>query len=143
MRGVVQEFKEFIMRGNVIELAVAVVLAAAFGAVVNSLVADIFTPLIAAIVGEPDFSAIVFTINGSAFMIGSFINVLISFLTIAAVIFFVVVQPMNTLLERQRRKDGTPDPTTGKCNFCRGEVPLDATRCMFCTTENPLGAEAA
>jgi large conductance mechanosensitive channel len=142
MRGIAQEFKEFIMRGNVIDLAVAVVIGTAFGALVNSLVADLFTPLIAAIVGEPDFSAISFTINSSEFMIGNFINALIAFLTIAAVIFVFVVKPLNALLERQRRRQGTPDPTTDTCNYCKGEIPVGATRCMHCTVENPLTAPA-
>lgn len=143
MRGVAQEFKEFIMRGNVIDLAVAVVIGAAFGAIVTSFVDNIIGPLIGAIGGQPDFSEVSFTINDSEFLIGAFINAVISFLIIAAVIFFFVVKPINTLLERQRRREGTPDPTTGKCTFCRGEIPLDATRCMYCTSENPLGADAA
>lgn len=143
MRGIAREFKEFIMRGNVIDLAVAVVIGTAFGAVVTSLVADIFTPLIAAIFGEPDFGAITFTINNSQFFIGNFINALISFLTIAAVIFFFVVKPLNTLLERQRRRERTPDPTTATCTYCKGEIPLGATRCMHCTVENPLATAPA
>ena len=143
MRSVTQEFREFLMRGNVVDLAVAVVIGAAFGAVVTSLVTDILTPLIAAIFGEPDFSEIVFTINNSEFGIGNFINALISFATIAVVIFFFVVKPMNTLLEWQRRRETTPDPTTGTCNYCKGEIPLEATRCMHCTSENPLGASSS
>jgi large conductance mechanosensitive channel len=103
-----KEFREFIFRGNVVDLAVAVVIGAAFGALVTSLVANIFTPLIAAIVGKPDFSALTFTINGSRFLYGSFINALISFLSIAAVIFFFVVKPLNALAAR--RKQEAPEP---------------------------------
>ncbi len=133
-----KEFREFIMRGTVIDLAVAVVIGAAFGAVVTSLVENLITPLIAAIGGQPDFSAISFSINGSEFGIGAFINSLISFLIIAAVIFFFVVKPMNALMERVRRGETTPDPTTGVCEYCKTEIPLEATRCPHCTSENPL-----
>ncbi len=137
-----KEFREFIMRGNVIDLAVAVVIGAAFGAVVTALVEDFITPIIAAIGGQPDFSGLTFTINDSVFMYGHFINALISFLIIAAVIFFFVVKPMNALMERVRRREVTPDPTTGVCNYCKTEIPLDATRCPNCTSENPLVAAA-
>ena len=137
-----KEFREFIMRGNVIDLAVAVVIGAAFGAVVTALVEDFITPLIAAIGGQPDFSALTFSINDSEFKYGHFINALISFLMIAAVIFFFVVKPMNSLMERVRRREVTPDPTTGVCNYCKTEIPLEATRCPNCTSENPFGAIA-
>jgi large conductance mechanosensitive channel len=133
-----REFREFIMRGNVIDLAVAVVIGAAFGAVVTSLVENLITPLIAAIGGQPDFSDIGFTINESRFGVGAFINSLISFLIIALVIFFFVVKPMNALMERVRRGETTPDPTTGVCEYCKTEIPLEATRCPHCTSENPL-----
>ena len=133
-----REFREFIMRGNVVDLAVAVVLGAALGAVGTSLVEYLFTPRMGAIGGQPDFSAITFSINGSEFGIGAFINSLISFLIIAAVIFFFVVKPLNTLMERVRRGETTPDPTTGVCQFCKSEIPLEATRCPACTSENPL-----
>jgi large conductance mechanosensitive channel len=131
-------FKQFIMRGNVIDLAVAVIIGGAFGAVVNALVKDLLTPLIAALVGQPDFSAIVFTINGSAFMIGDFINNIVSFLLVAAALYFFVVAPMNAILTRQRRGEPSPDPTTKKCPECMSEVPIAARRCAFCTT--PLTA---
>lgn len=137
-----REFREFIMRGNVIDLAVAVVIGAAFGAVVSSLVDDILMQLIAALGGQPNFSGISLELNGSDIGIGSFINALVSFLTIAAVIFFFVVKPMNAVMERVRRNEATPDPTTGICQFCKTEVPLEATRCPHCTSENPLGATA-
>ncbi len=130
------------MRGNVIDLAVAVVIGAAFGAVVTSLVESLITPLIAAIGGQPDFSAISFTINNSEFMIGQFINALIAFLIIAAVIFLFVVKPMNALMERVRRNEATPDPTTGVCDYCKTEIPEAASRCPHCTSENPFGAAA-
>ena len=130
----VQEFKEFLLRGNVVDLAVAVVIGAAFGAVVNSLVADLITPIIGAIVGEPDFSNLDFTINDSRFTYGNFINALITFLTIAAAIFFLVVKPVNMLIERSR-KEPTPDPTTMKCPQCMSEIPIGARRCAFCTSE--------
>ena len=134
MRSIGQEFKEFVMRGNVIDLAIAVVIGAAFGAVVTALVKDLITPLIAAIGGQPDFSAVHFTINKSKFLIGDFINAIISFLVIAAVVFFFVVKPMNLLLERMK-KEPPVDPTTMKCPACLSEIPIGATRCAFCTTD--------
>ena len=138
--GLVQEFKQFLLRGNVIDLAVAVVLGVAFAAVVASLVEDLLTPLIAAIFGEPDFSQLTFTINGSTFFYGQFINTLISFVTIAAALFFFVVKPVNTLISRARREP-TPDPTTQKCPECLSEIPIDARRCAFCTSP-VVGPEA-
>jgi large conductance mechanosensitive channel len=127
-------FKQFILRGNVLDLAVAVVVGAAFGAVVTALVKDLITPLIAAIVGKPDFSAIVFTVNGSKFLIGDFINALISFLLIAAAVYFFVVLPVNTLMARIRRGEAPPDPTTKKCPECLSEIPIGARRCAHCTS---------
>jgi large conductance mechanosensitive channel len=127
-------FRAFLMRGNVIDLAVAVVIGAAFGGVVTALVKDLFTPLIAAIVGKPDFSAIQFTINGSKFLLGDFINALLSFLFIAAAVYFFVVLPMNTILERMRRGQAPPDPTTKVCPECLTSVPIAARRCAACTS---------
>ena len=127
-------FKQFLMRGNVIDLAVAVVIGAAFGAVVTALVKDLITPLIAAIVGKPDFSAIVFEINASKFLIGDFINALVSFLLVSAAIYFFVVVPVNALTARMRRGEAPPDPTTKKCPECLSEVPIAAHRCAFCTS---------
>lgn len=132
-------FKQFMMRGNVIDLAVAVVIGAAFGAVVTALVKDLITPLIAAIVGKPDFSAIVFEVNGSKFMIGDFINGLVSFVLISAAIYFFVVLPVNALTARMRRGEAPPDPTTKKCPECLSEVPIAAKRCAFCTS--PFGVK--
>ena len=129
-----QEFKAFLLRGNVVDLAVAVVIGVAFAAVVTSFVENIITPLIAAIIGEPDFSGLTFTINTSVFRYGSFINALISFVSIAAVIFFFVVTPMNALISRSRREP-TPDPTTKKCPECLYEVPIAARRCAYCASE--------
>jgi large conductance mechanosensitive channel len=136
-----QGFKQFIMRGNVLDLAVAVVMGVAFGAVVAALVKDLITPFIAAIVGKPDFSAIQFTINGSRFPIGDFINSVVSFILIAAAVYFFIVLPMNTLLARMRRGEAAPDPTTKKCPECLSDIPIAARRCAFCTS--PLTGAAA
>jgi large conductance mechanosensitive channel len=126
-----QEFKQFLLRGNVVDLAVGVVIGAAFGGVVTALVADFLTPLIAAIATVPDFSGLLFTVNGSQFMYGHFINALISFLLVAAAIFFFVVKPMNALIARSR-KEVPADPTTKKCGECLSEIPLAAKRCAHC-----------
>lgn len=106
----------------------------AFGAVVNALVKDIVTPLIAAIFGKPDFSAIGFTINHSRFLIGDFINVVIAFISIAAVIFFLIVKPMNMMAERRTRGE-VIDPSTRACPYCTNEIAIKATRCPYCTSE--------
>ena len=131
-----KDFRDFALRGNVDELAVAVVIGAAFGAVVTAFVADFITPLIAAIGGQPDFSRLDFTINGSTFAYGHFINALLSFLIIAAVIYFFVVTPMNHLMTRLRTEP-TPDPSTRKCPACLSEIQIGARRCAFCTSEVP------
>jgi large conductance mechanosensitive channel len=130
---VLKGFKMFLLRGNVVDLAVAVVIGGAFGAVVAALVKDLLTPFIAALVGQPDFSAIQFTVNGSKFLIGDFINALVSFVLVAAAIYFFVVMPMNVITERRRRGEAPPDPTTRKCPECLSEVPIAARRCAFCT----------
>jgi large conductance mechanosensitive channel len=127
-------FRQFIMRGNVLDLAVAVVIGAAFGAVVTALVKDLITPLIAAIVGTPDFSAMNFEVNKSKFLFGDFINALVSFILIAAAVYFFVVVPVNALTARLRRGEAPPDPTTKKCPECVSEVPIAAKRCAFCTS---------
>jgi large conductance mechanosensitive channel len=129
MRG----FREFILRGNVIDLAIAVVIGVAFGAVVTAFVKDLITPLIAAIGGKPDFSALTFTINNSKFLYGDFINAVLSFLIIAAVVYYLLVLPMNRLLAL-RRKGPPADPTTRRCPECLSEIPIEARRCAFCTT---------
>jgi large conductance mechanosensitive channel len=127
-------FKQFLLRGNVLDLAVAVIIGAAFGAVVTALVKDLITPIIAAIVGKPDFSGIAFTVNGSKFLIGDFINAVVSFLLIAAAVYFFVVLPVNKIVERMRRGEAPPDPTTKKCPECLSEVPIAARKCAFCTS---------
>ena len=127
-------FKDFIMRGNLVQLAVAVVIGAAFGVVVTALVKDLLTPLIAAIVGKPDFSNIQFTVHNSKFMIGDFINAIVSFVLIAAAIYYVVVLPMNTIVARMKRGQAPPDPTTKQCPECLSTIPIAARRCAFCTS---------
>ena len=133
-------FKQFLLRGNVVDLAVAVVVGGAFGAVVSAFVKDLLTPLIAAIVGKPDFSALVFEVNGSKFLYGDFINALISFLLIVGAVYFFVVLPINSLVQRFRKAPATPDPTTKKCPECLGEIPIDARRCSHCTQPVTAGA---
>lgn len=128
-----QGFKQFLLRGNVVDLAVGVVIGAAFGAVVTALVKDLLTPLIAALVKQPDFSGLSFTLNGSKFLYGEFLNALLSFLIIAAAVYFLVVLPINALIARTRKEPVPADPTTRKCPECLSEVPIDATRCAFCT----------
>lgn len=126
------EFKQFLLRGNAVDLAVGVVIGAAFGTVVTALVADILTPFISAIAKVPDFGGLVFTLNGSEFKYGHFINALISFLLVAATIFFFVVKPMNLLVAHSRK--GPPaDQTTKKCTECLSEIPIAAKRCSHCT----------
>jgi large conductance mechanosensitive channel len=136
-----QGFKQFMLRGNVLDLAVAVVMGAAFGGVVTALVKDLITPFIAAIVGKPDFSAIEFTVNGSKFLIGDFINALVSFILIGAAIYFFVVAPVNHLMARMRRGEAAPDPTTKKCPECLSDIPIAARRCAHCAT--PLVSTAS
>jgi len=126
-----KEFKQFLLRGNVVDLAVGVVVGAAFGSVVTALVADLLTPSIAAIAKVPDFSGIFFIINGSKFMVGHFINVFISFILVATAVFFFVVKPMNMLVARSK-KETPADPTTKKCKECLSEIPIKAKRCSHC-----------
>jgi large conductance mechanosensitive channel len=144
MRSTLTEFKNFISRGNVVDLAIAVVLGTAFAAVVSALVADILTPIIALIFGSHDFSALTFTINGSIFKYGLFINALITFVSVAAAIFFFVVKPLNTMAAR--RAAGRPDPESDSraCTECLSEIPKAARRCAFCTAEQqPMSAAVA
>jgi large conductance mechanosensitive channel len=130
----VKGFRDFILRGNVVDLAVGIVIGAAFGSIVNALVKDLLTPLIAAIFTQPDFSALVFTINGSKFMYGEFLNSLISFLIVSASVYFFVVLPVNKLLARM--KGPVPEPAATKdCSFCKmGGLASGATRCPHCTS---------
>jgi large conductance mechanosensitive channel len=127
-------FKQFMLRGNVVELAVAVVMGVAFTAVVTAFVKDLLTPLIAAIVGSPDFSAIVVTVNGSKLLVGDFMNALFAFLMVAIAVYFFVVLPVNALMARIRRGEASPDPTTKKCPECTSDVAIAARRCAFCTS---------
>ena len=127
-------FKQFMLRGNVIDLAVAVVMGAAFGVVVTALVKDLITPLIAAAVGKPDFSGILFTVNGSKFMLGDFINAVVSFLLVGVAVYFFVVLPVNTVMARMKRGEAPPDPTTKQCPECLSAIPIAARRCAFCTS---------
>jgi large conductance mechanosensitive channel len=131
---ILKEFKQFLLRGNVVDLAVGVVVGAAFGTVVTALVKDFLTPLIAAIAKVPDFSGLFFTINDSQFMYGDFINALISFVLVAAAIFLFVIKPINLLIARAR-KEPPVDPTIKKCPECLSEIPISAKRCSHCTQQ--------
>jgi large conductance mechanosensitive channel len=130
----VKEFRDFVLRGNVVDLAIAVVIGAAFGAVVTALVSSFITPLVAAIGGKQDFSALAFTINGSRFTYGVFLNALISFLILAAVVFFVIVRPLNALMEHKRTEAPVAEVTRA-CPECLSQIPNKARRCAFCTAE--------
>ncbi len=132
-----KDFKKFILRGNVVELAVAVVVGTAFNALVQALVKDLFTPLIGAIGGQADFSKLTFMLHGSTFLYGDVINVAISFLSIALVVFFFVVQPLNRLQARANRNKTTEEPTEKKCPECLSTIPKAATRCAFCAAKQP------
>jgi large conductance mechanosensitive channel len=127
------EFKAFILRGNVVDLAVGIVIGTAFTAVVTGLVKDLITPIIAAIFGKPDFSTISFTINNSTFLVGDFVNAVVSFVIIAFVVFLFVVKPVNHLMAA-RRSQAPVTPVTRECPFCLSDVPVAATRCAFCTS---------
>jgi large conductance mechanosensitive channel len=125
-------FKQFILRGNVIDMAVGVVIGAAFGGVVTAFTKDLLTPLIAAIVGKPDFSAVSFTLHGTLFPVGDLLNAAVSFLLIATAVYFFVVTPVNALVSRMRKAPAPADPTTKKCPECLSEIPIDARRCAHC-----------
>ncbi len=129
-------FRTFLLRGNVVDLAVGVVIGIAFGVVITAFVKDLVTPLIAAIGGKPDFASLSFTINNSKFLYGDFINALLGFALIAAVIYYFVVLPINALVARSR-KEPPADPTTKKCTECLSEIPIGAKRCAFCTQPQP------
>jgi large conductance mechanosensitive channel len=128
-----KDFKKFILRGNVVDLAVAVVIGAAFGAVVTSLVKDLLTPIIAAIVGKTDFSALSITVHGSQLMYGNFINAIVAFISIAAVVFFVVIQPLNKLMALANKNKPAEEAKTRECPECLSDIPKKAKRCMYCT----------
>jgi large conductance mechanosensitive channel len=127
-----KDFKAFLLRGNLVDMAVGIVIGVAFTAVVTAMVGDLVTPIIGAIGGKPDFSSLSFTINKSHFLYGAFINALLSFVLVAAVLFYVVVKPVNALVARRA---GTAEPTTRPCPQCLSEIPLAAKRCAFCTSE--------
>lgn len=127
-------FKQFVLRGNVVDMAVGIVIGASFSGVVNSLVENVLTPLIGAIIKSPDFSNLMFTINGSQFMYGKFLNALISFLIVAMAVYFFVITPINTLVARTKKEKPT-DSTTKRCPKCLSEIPIEATKCAFCTVD--------
>jgi large conductance mechanosensitive channel len=129
----IKDFKTFLLRGNMVDLAVAFVIGAAFGAVIAALVKDLITPLIAALFGKQDFGGLTFTINHSVFRYGDFINAVLAFVLVAAAVFFFVVVPINRLMARSRREPPA-DPTTRKCPECLSEIPVAARRCAFCTS---------
>ena len=131
-KGVVSEFKDFVLRGDVLDLAIAVVIGTAFGMVVTALVKDLLTPIVAAIFGKPNFSNLQFGINHSEFLFGDFINAVITFLSIAAAVFFVVVKPVNALQER-RKQAPEPDSDDRPCPECLSQIPKAARRCAHCT----------
>ena len=127
-----KDFKEFLLRGSLVDMAVGIVVGVAFAAVVTALVGDLITPLIAAIGGQPDFSSLSFTINGSHFLYGAFINAFLTFVVIAAVIFFLVVKPVNALMSR-RKTEAPVNETVKDCPYCLSKIPAAASRCAFCT----------
>ena len=134
----IKGFRDFILRGNVVDLAVAVVIGAAFGVVVTSLVNDLIMPIIAAIVGKPDFGGLSFTINDAVFRYGSFINAVVMFLLIAAAIYFIIVVPMNKIAERRARGQAPEEPATKQCPECLSDIPAGARKCAFCASEQPV-----
>jgi large conductance mechanosensitive channel len=127
--------KQFLLRGNVVDLAVGVVVGAAFGSVVTEFTKDLLTPLIAAVVGKPDFSAVQFEIHGSKFLLGNFVNAAVSFLLIGTAVYYLVVVPINALIARSHKEPVPPDPTTKKCPECLSEIPIGAKRCAHCTSQ--------
>lgn len=131
MANILREFKQFLLRGNLVELAVAFVIGAVFAALVKSFIADLITPIIAMIFGKPDFSTLSFTINGSHFAYGDFLNSLITFLTTVAAIFFFVVKPYNVLMARRAKED----PDSRECPECTTVIPIKARRCPQCTAQ--------
>jgi large conductance mechanosensitive channel len=133
-KGLVSEFKDFILRGDVLDLAIAVVIGTAFGLVVNALVKDLLTPVVAAVFGKPDFATLVFTIHRSQFHFGDFLNAVIAFVSVAAAVFFVVVKPVNVMMERRKRAP-EPDSDDRPCPECLSQIPKLARRCSYCTSQ--------
>ena len=142
MSGIISDFKRFLLRGNVVDLAVAVVVGAAFGNLVKALVEDLLTPIVALIFGQHDFSSLAFSINGSLFHYGAFLNALIAFLSVATAVFFFVVQPMNLLSGRRETKPD-PEAETHSCPECLSAIPSAATRCRFCTATSTPSKKSA
>lgn len=142
MKGLLGEFKDFIMRGNMMELAIAVVIGIAFGAVINALVQDIIMPIIGALGGKPNFDSYYLVLNNSKILVGTFLTALVGFVIIAAVIFFFIIKPLNALLALRKKPEAAA--TTRECPYCLSEIPLKATRCAYCTAEVPglAGVEA-
>lgn len=136
-------FKQFLLRGNVVDMAVGIVIGAAFATVVTAFVRDLLTPLIAAIFAQPDFGSLSFSVNNSQFLYGDFINALLSFLIVAAAVYFFVMLPINALVARTRKEPVPVDPTTRKCPECLSEIPIEAHRCAFCTAAVGAAAKAA
>ena len=134
-----KDFRQFLLRGNLVDLAIAVVVGTAFGAVVTALVRDIVTPLIAAIGGKPDFGTLSFTINHSHFYYGDFLNAVVTFVTVAAVVFFLIIKPMNLLLDRMRTEPPVEEHTR-ECPACLSQIPRAARRCAFCTEDVGVAA---
>ena len=135
-------FRKFILRGNVVDLAVGIVIGAGFAAVVTAFVEDLITPLIGVFGGVPDFSALSFEVNGSTFKLGHFVNALLSFLLIAAIVYYVVVLPVNRLMDRFKPEE-PPAARTRECPECLSKIPMPARRCAFCGSEVPPVAAAA
>jgi large conductance mechanosensitive channel len=138
MKSLMGEFRAFIMRGNMIDLAVAVVIGVAFGAVITALVGDIIMPIIGIFGGKPNFDAYWWGVNGSEIKVGSFLTALVSFVIIAAVIFFLVIKPLNALMALRKKPEA--EATTRECPYCLSEIPVKATRCAYCTAEVPAMA---
>jgi large conductance mechanosensitive channel len=126
-------FRDFVLRGNVVDLAVAVILGAAFNAIVGSLVSDVLNPLIAATVGKPDFSAVIWHIGNGEIKVGNFFNAVVSFLIVAFVVYFAIVLPLNKLMARMKKPEAPAAPSTKVCGECLSEIPLAAKRCAHCT----------
>jgi large conductance mechanosensitive channel len=138
VKNLLNEFKDFIMRGNVVDLAIAVAIGAAFTGIVNALVSDIIMPIVAAIGGKADFAAYYFTINNAKFAVGSFFNTVIQFLIVAVVVFFLIMKPLNWFLALRKKEVAIEEAsTTRECPYCLSEIPMRATRCAFCTQEVP------
>lgn len=143
MRDLFTDFKAFILRGNVVDLAVAVIIGAAFSGIISAFTDDIISPLLAIFGGKPDFRSIwIVTVNGAHFKFGDFVTVIINFVILAAIIFFLVIKPINYLMSR-RKQEAPPDPSTRDCPYCLSEIPIAATRCAYCTQEVPAVAAVA